>query len=201
MKTDFVINENEETVTIQAINGVVQELTFPRADYERLKEAINQPKVIATDDFQDFWQMYPKKKAKSDAQKAWKKLKPSKDLVNKIFISLEKFTKSGEWKRNNGQYIPYPASWLNGKRWEDEIIEERTNEKYDPAAAALERIKARRDAGRNQPNVSEHFWNKVYENDRLERKGIGLAEFVERRAERNEETGDIHGTFSNDSKV
>lgn len=183
LKTDFVINENEETVTIQAINGVVQELTFPRADYEILKKLINQPKATDTDVFKDFWQMYPKKKAKADAQKAWKKIKLTASLINTIFASLEKFKQSGEWKRNNGQYIPYPASWLNGQRWEDEIIEERSNEPYDPAKAAIERIKSRRDTGRDQPNVSEHFWNKVYENDRLGRESIGLDEFVERRTQ------------------
>jgi hypothetical protein len=27
---------------------------------------------------------------------------------------------SADWTKNNGQYIPLPATYLNGRRWEDE---------------------------------------------------------------------------------
>jgi len=186
MKTEFVINENEETVTIQAINGVVKELTFSREDYERLKEAINQPKVLVTDDFQDFWMMYPKKSAKIAAQKAWKKLNPSRELVIKIFSALAKAKVCSNWKKDGGQYIPLPASWLNGQRWEDELIEERENDKYDPATAALERIRRRRDSGRNQSDVPVDIRGQIYENGRLGRKDIDMDEFLERGTEGND---------------
>jgi hypothetical protein len=26
------------------------------------------------------------------------------------------------WKDKEQQYIPHPSTWLNGKRWEDEIV-------------------------------------------------------------------------------
>lgn len=35
--------------------------------------------------------------------------------------AIEVQKKSDQWQRDNGQYIPYPATWLNGRRWEDEI--------------------------------------------------------------------------------
>ena len=66
-----------------------------------------------------FWSAYPKKVSKPDALKAWKKIKPSDDLVNKIIASVESSKNSQEWKNENGKYIPYPASWLNSARWED----------------------------------------------------------------------------------
>ena len=31
------------------------------------------------------------------------------------------FKKSKEWKKENGKYIPHPTTWLNQKRWEDEL--------------------------------------------------------------------------------
>jgi len=31
--------------------------------------------------------------------------------------------KSPEWTKDNGKYIPYPATWLNAKGWEDELDE------------------------------------------------------------------------------
>lgn len=71
-------------------------------------------------DFERFWNVYPVKKAKQDALKAWKKLKPDNDLVETIIAAVEKQKTWDGWKRDGGQYIPYPATWLNQGRWEDE---------------------------------------------------------------------------------
>jgi hypothetical protein len=30
---------------------------------------------------------------------------------------------SAQWQKDNGQYIPNPATWLNQGRWDDEIKE------------------------------------------------------------------------------
>ena len=34
--------------------------------------------------------------------------------------ALETAKKSSDWTKDNGQYIPYPATWLRAKGWEDE---------------------------------------------------------------------------------
>jgi len=78
------------------------------------------------DSFDVFWSGYPKKVAKQDALKAWKKLKPDSDLVDLILSGLSKWKQSDEWTKNNGQFVPHPATWLNGRRWEDEIPASRT---------------------------------------------------------------------------
>ena len=70
--------------------------------------------------FDVFWKAYPKKKAKESARKAWLKLKPSESLVNEIIQAVERSAKSVDWQKENGKYIPLPATYLNGKRWEDE---------------------------------------------------------------------------------
>lgn len=70
--------------------------------------------------FDKFYSVYPKKTAKRNAIKAWKKLSPDKELVNKILAALEQQKRSVQWQKDGGQYIPYPATWLNGKRWEDD---------------------------------------------------------------------------------
>ena len=62
-----------------------------------------------------FWTAYPKKEAKQAALKAWKKLK-SEDTV-KLFSGLARAMTSDQWQRG---IIPHPATWLNGRRWEDE---------------------------------------------------------------------------------
>ena len=70
--------------------------------------------------FDTFWNAYPRKVAKKDAKKSFEKLKPDNLLIGVMLAALEKQKRSLDWKRDGGQYIPYPASWLNGKRWEDE---------------------------------------------------------------------------------
>ena len=70
--------------------------------------------------FPVFWGQIPKKKAKRDAEKAWKTLNPSPALVETIMAGLTRALASEEWTREGGRYIPYPATWLRGRRWEDE---------------------------------------------------------------------------------
>lgn len=71
--------------------------------------------------FNLFWSLYPRKTNKQAAVKAWQKLKPSNDLFDKIMHALSKHCVSDGWQRDGGQYIPHPSTWINGKRWEDEL--------------------------------------------------------------------------------
>ena len=70
--------------------------------------------------FDEFWSAYPKKKAKEAARKAWNKLKPDETLGKAIIQAVIENAKTKDWLKENGKYIPYPATYLNGKRWEDE---------------------------------------------------------------------------------
>jgi len=67
--------------------------------------------------FEEFWNVYPKKQSKPDAKKAWDKLKQS-DYPN-VMAGLERWKNALDWKRDNGQFIPYPATFLNKRKWED----------------------------------------------------------------------------------
>lgn len=70
-------------------------------------------------DFARFWANYPHRVAKKEARKTWLKLNPSSALVDRMVRALEWQTK--EWERKAGWYTPpYPASWLNAERWNDE---------------------------------------------------------------------------------
>ena len=70
--------------------------------------------------FSDFWSAYPKKVAKPDAERAWNKLNADDDLVERIIDDVERRKTGPEWIKDNGMYIPYPATYLNQHRWEDE---------------------------------------------------------------------------------
>lgn len=79
--------------------------------------------------FDAFWANYPRKVAKQAALKAYTKLAPNEDLFNTMLTALARQIESEEWQRDNGRYIPYPATWLNGRRWEDEADEEQPSQK------------------------------------------------------------------------
>jgi len=77
--------------------------------------------IEETASFKKFWDNYPKKKDKGSALRAWNKLNPNDDLQAKIFNAIEAARETEDWQKQGGQFIPYPATYLNGRRWEDEV--------------------------------------------------------------------------------
>ena len=71
--------------------------------------------------FEVFWKAYPKRIKRLDAEKAWQKLKVDDALLATILAALEVQKRSPQWNKADKQYIPYPATWLNGHCWEDEV--------------------------------------------------------------------------------
>lgn len=72
-------------------------------------------------DFHRFWQSYPKKVSRPTAEKAFRKIKLTDGLLEKILLAVENQKQTAQWQKDSGQYIPNPATWLNGRRWEDEL--------------------------------------------------------------------------------
>ena len=70
--------------------------------------------------FHEFWTAYPNKTAKAAALKAWKKLAPNEALRAQMMAALERQKRSPRWLKDNGEYIPHPATWINGERWKDQ---------------------------------------------------------------------------------
>lgn len=70
------------------------------------------------DPFEVFWKAYPKKKSKGDAKKAFSALKNVN--LDQLLSALEEQKKSKDWLKEDGQFIPYPATWLRRCCWEDE---------------------------------------------------------------------------------
>lgn len=71
--------------------------------------------------FDQFWNTYPKKQAKQSALKAFQKLKPTDDLLQTMIQAIEVQKRSDQWSKENGKFIPHPATWLNDQRWLDEL--------------------------------------------------------------------------------
>lgn len=71
--------------------------------------------------FNRFWEVYPKKVGKGAARKSWDKCRPSEELTARMIAAVRQQAQSDQWRRDGGQYIPNPATWLNQERWEDEL--------------------------------------------------------------------------------
>jgi len=69
-------------------------------------------------EFEKFWKAYPRSDAKQDAYKAFNKSLKETTLDN-LLKAVEAFKRTEAWQRDDGKFIPYAASWLNGKRWDD----------------------------------------------------------------------------------
>jgi len=74
--------------------------------------------------FDLFWEHYPHKVSKGQAVKAWDKISPDDDLEKKILLALSAQKKYRSEAKSTGEFVPpwkYPATWLNGQCWLDEI--------------------------------------------------------------------------------
>ncbi len=97
--------------------GVVNDVHNKNLSVEPIKEPIN------NDGFSEFWETYPRKDNKERAKKAWSALQKTTPTDLEVITNhIKKRISSGSWKLDQKQYIPNPEAFINGKRWEDEII-------------------------------------------------------------------------------
>jgi predicted phage replisome organizer len=101
---------------VQMYNKCTPELEI---DIEKKTEI--EQNTVWKDRFNTFWKSYPKRVGKGAAEKSFKKINPGKETLNQMLEAIEKAKKSDQWKKDGGQFIPNPATWLNQKRWEDEL--------------------------------------------------------------------------------
>ena len=75
----------------------------------------------AEDLFSVFWKCYPLKVKKPKALTAFLKHKPDRALLDRMLDAVEHQKQSRAWRKDNGQFIPHPATWLNNRQWEDNV--------------------------------------------------------------------------------
>ena len=136
----FLKGQVDRTTAISAArpkagsNKREQEETKPiKPDQNESNQNKKQEKEQLEKMFDRFWMVYPRKVAKETARKAFVKLKPDELLLQTMMAAVERQKKSEQWMKDNGQFIPHPATWLNNRRWDDEIAPA-AKEKVLPAA-------------------------------------------------------------------
>ncbi len=68
--------------------------------------------------FKTFYDAYPKKRSPADAEKAFAKVGVP---VETLLTAIEQQKRSEDWQKEGGRYIPYPATWLNQRQWENSL--------------------------------------------------------------------------------
>lgn len=122
IKFDIVLNTDDEDEVI-GIKEAIANLMEQWQDCEKpVKiEVIDGKKEQAEIEamFDDFWREYPRKTNKVAAFKAFKKVCKDRKMLATLLAALAQHRKSKQWKTKD--YIPHAATWLNGRRWEDDL--------------------------------------------------------------------------------
>lgn len=71
--------------------------------------------------FDEFWKAYPKKVGKQEAKRAWERMNGNRPELISIVAKIDQLKTSDQWKKQNGQFIPHPATWINRGGWDDEV--------------------------------------------------------------------------------
>jgi len=150
------INENDETLVITNFKNHNGETAKKRASKNKrqanwrnkvdgdvdkdastdatTREEKRRDKEIYKEKFNQFWLIWPKKVCKDTAKKSYIKIKPDDLLQAKII----KAVKSQALMWSDPQYIPNPSTWLNQKRWEDEISPNKVSYSQDHLAEKIQ---------------------------------------------------------------
>lgn len=94
-------------------------------------------------EFEDFWNLYPRKVGKQDAFKAFKKAIATTPFIA-IYVGVQKLATDPNLPEK--QFIPHPATWLNEGRWSDEPYPERLKTQDELDAIRREKYQKDRDA-------------------------------------------------------
>lgn len=85
---------------------------------DSLSHSSAKPQRLSDEDFAVFWKAYPRKESKVQARKAFAKADVRLDM---LLQALEAQKQTGQWQSDGGRFIPYASTWLNQKRWEDDL--------------------------------------------------------------------------------
>lgn len=126
--TPTYYKRNKEIKNIRNNNNIV----------DLFNESENENKQNPPDKFDVFWKEYPKKKGIGAARKAFAKA-IKKASLETLIEAVRKQKQGDQWKKDKGKFIPYPATWLNQERWEDEVDDNGDGTGY-PEDPGLQRL-------------------------------------------------------------
>ena len=137
---------HELQAQLDRIEAKLDQLLAPK------KARTTKPVSVLDPAFLEFWKIYPVKKAKQSAYRAWKNRKAD---VNVILQDIQTRMKTDrQWIEG---YIPHPATYLNGARWEDEITQVQAQSTIPKDN--FDMLEWARDRGMRDPRPGEDWFN------------------------------------------
>ena len=139
-------NKNTPPVCLPAANSDAGQLSLEDAMYPNQQvecltvqtaqgtgKPVNHTMTLVEQQFELFWQLYPRKAGKKAAKNAWLEIKPDETLFSTIMSAIN--TANHHWKHEGVslKHIPHPSTWLDEERWEDEFSAEQLSA-YDGTA-------------------------------------------------------------------
>lgn len=114
--------------------AIVEPSTWEGNGRERKGRERTSDKKSDDSGFEEFYKKYPRHEGRGQAEKAYAgaiKIAGKDELLAGLDRALE------IWRDTPKKFIPLPATWLNGKRWQDELEPGATSKPYrvedDPA--------------------------------------------------------------------
>lgn len=89
---------------------------------EQRVAALEGKKTVEPGAFDQFWAAYPKKTGKKAALKAFQNAQ-NRPRIDDLLEAVRRACLSESWRKDGGQFIPNPATWLNQGRWDDEPVQ------------------------------------------------------------------------------
>jgi hypothetical protein len=120
-------------------------------------------KHLYDEDFEKWYAQYPRHVGKMDAFKAWKKALGSGVSVETLQMTLAQHKRLRQWVKDDWQFVPHPATWLNGRRWEDVL----NPSELIPTPQEAKKI------DRKAHQASLDRWREVYMRQEAERRERG----------------------------
>lgn len=93
----------------------------PAAAAPAVAKASTRTRPTGDDDFDEFWARYPLKVVKTKARKSYTAAIKRGAGAAQISESLDKHLAYWAFRKTTLQFIPYPTTWLNEERYDDEL--------------------------------------------------------------------------------
>ena len=117
------VKEQPSTIPAPCLSGVDNQPSTIQAALNPESPLLNPepPLLNMSDDFLEFWKLYPNKTEKKYTWKCWQKLNGTRPPIELLLAAIRKQI---EWRKNaNGEFRAEwknPATWLNKGCWDDE---------------------------------------------------------------------------------
>lgn len=125
----------ERAINILLAEGFVELTDDPEQEpvvdrLEREPRQRRQRPVNKLKNFEKFWNEYPKRRNRKDAEWIWQR-EDLDEIADEIIAVVKAYAKTNDWTKDGGKFVPLPTTFLNQERWKDEIQSNTTAQRHD----------------------------------------------------------------------